>query len=107
MSLSLIFERLLRYLAEEGGFLRRDLNRTTLAAQLLVDKGAFHQSLTIVECSVDLNRRDVLSERRELTFLNGTDFSFWIKHIYPNSFDSQKAIGHSTTRITRSCNKHI
>ena len=34
MSLSLIFERLLRYLAEEGGFLRRDLNRTTLAAQL-------------------------------------------------------------------------
>ena len=75
--------------------------------QLLIHESSFYQCLAIIKRSVHFERSDVLSQCSELFLLYFADFSFRIEHIYMNTVHTQKAVSHSTSRITGSGYQYI
>src|SRR3712207_9292602 len=57
-----------------------------VSVKLFIHESGFHQCLTVVECSVHFNRRDVPSQRGKLFFLYFTYFPLRIKHVHANPF---------------------
>ena len=70
-------------------------------AELPVHKRGLDQPLTIVERAVDLERRNVTTQRRELLLLNLADLPFRVEYDYVDTLHVQKPVGYGAARIAR------
>lgn len=68
-------------------------------AELPVHKRGLDQPLTIVERAVDLERRNVTTQRRELLLLNLADLPFRVEYDYVDTLHVQKPVGYGAARI--------
>ena len=78
-----------------------------VSVKLFIHESGFHQCLTVVECPVHFNRRDVPSQRGKLFFLYFTYFPLRIKHVHANPFHAEEAVGYGTSRIAGGSHQHI
>lgn len=70
-----------------------------MLVEFLVHKGILHQSLAVVEDTVDLYSRDVLPEGRKLALLDFRHLTLRIKYIDVDAVDTEKTVGHGRAGI--------
>ena len=75
--------------------------------ELCIHKGILHESLTIVEHTIDLDSRDVLAKGRKLALLNRRYLALGIEHIDMDAVDTQEAVGHSRACVARGGYEHV
>ena len=78
-----------------------------MCVELCIHECRLNESLTIVEYTVNLNCCYVLAEGGELTFLNRTYLSLWIKNIYMDAVNTEESVGYGTTCVTGSCHEYV
>ena len=71
-----------------------------MLVQLSVHEGVLNQRLAIVEDTIDLNGRNVLTQRGELALLNGADLALRIKHIDVDALYTEETVGDGRAGIT-------
>ena len=75
--------------------------------EFFVHKGVLHECLAVVKCAVHLYCGDVLSECRELRFLDATHFPLRVQYKHSHSGHSEEAVCYCAAGVSRSGNQHI
>ena len=75
--------------------------------EFCIHECGLHQCLAIVEHTIHLHGCDVLTQRRELAFLNRADLALRIKDIDVDAFHTEETVCHGRTRVARSGNQHV
>ena len=78
-----------------------------MLTQILIHECALYKALAVIEHYIYLNGCDVASESGELTFLNRTDLTFWIKYVDMDAVHAEKSVGNGRASVTAGGDENV